>query len=110
MTLTFKQFEKISKALGDSNRLKILHFISNKGGCGQCSDIHTVVDLAQPSISHHVKILVESGLIEPEKEGRNHKYTLNEQMLDLYIRMLQDLKHCSGKVSDLKSNDLKHAE
>lgn len=91
-TISCKQFEKISKALGDSNRVKILHFIANKGGCGQCSDISSVVDLAQPSISHHVKILVESGLIEPEKEGRNHKYTLNEEVLDLYIEDLRRLK------------------
>ncbi|HTE28141.1 ArsR/SmtB family transcription factor [Flavitalea sp.] len=109
-TLTSKQFEKISKALGDSNRLKILHFISNKGGCGQCSDIHTVVDLAQPSISHHVKILIESGLIEPEKEGRNHKYTLNEPMLDLYIQMLNDLKHCLAKPPDQKNTDSKNVD
>lgn len=92
MTITFKQFEKISKALGDGNRVKILHYISNKGGCGQCSDIQNVVDLAQPSISHHIKILVDSGLIEPEKEGRNHKYTLNEEMLNQYIDMLTGLK------------------
>ena len=92
MTITFKQFEKISKALGDGNRVKILHYISNKGGCGQCSDIQNVVDLAQPSISHHIKILVDSGLIEPEKEGRNHKYTLNEEMLNQYIEMLTGLK------------------
>jgi ArsR family transcriptional regulator len=102
VTLTLKQFEKISKALGDSNRLKILHFISKKGGSGQCSDIHTVVDLAQPSISHHVRILIESGLIEPEKEGRNHKYTLNEPMLDLYIEMLRDLKHSPAENADQK--------
>lgn len=92
MTLTYKQVEKISKALGDSNRLKILHFISNKGGCGQCSDIQNVVDLAQPSISHHVKILIEAGLIEPEKEGRHHKYTLNEAILNEYTRFLEKLK------------------
>ena len=92
MTITGKQFEKISKALGDSNRLKILHYISNKGGCGQCSEIQSVVDLAQPSISHHIKILVDAGLIEPEKEGRNHKYTLNEGILNNYIGMLTELK------------------
>ncbi|MET0242361.1 MAG: metalloregulator ArsR/SmtB family transcription factor [Flavitalea sp.] len=92
MTISFKQFEKISKALGDANRLKILFFIANKGGCGQCSDIQNVVDLAQPSISHHIKILVESGLIEPEKEGRNHKYTMSEEVLDQYIGMLNQLK------------------
>lgn len=82
--LPLKQVEKISKALGDSNRLKILQHISRKGGCGQCSEIQDIVELTQPSISHHVKILIEAGLIEPAKEGRNHKYTLNEQLLKDY--------------------------
>jgi hypothetical protein len=35
---------------------------------------------------------VEAGLIEPEKEGRNHKYTINNDILQLYIDMLSDLK------------------
>lgn len=82
--LTLKQIEKISKALGDTNRLKILQHISKKGGCGQCSEIQDVLDLTQPSISHHIKILIEAGLIEPEKEGRNHKYNLNDQLLKDY--------------------------
>jgi len=91
VVLNIKQIEKISKALGDSNRLKILHLISNKGGSGQCSEIQNVVDLAQPSISHHVKILIESGLIEPAKEGRNHKYTLNNELLNEYRDYLSKL-------------------
>ena len=86
--LPLKQIEKISKALGDTNRLKILQHIAKKGGCGQCSDIQDVVDLTQPSISHHVKILIEAGLIEPEKEGRNHKYTMNEQLVKDYTATL----------------------
>lgn len=86
--LSLKQIEKISKALGDTNRLKILQHIAKKGGCGQCSDIQDVVDLTQPSISHHVKILIEAGLIEPEKEGRNHKYTMNEQLVKDYTATL----------------------
>ena len=85
--------EKISKALGDSNRLKILHHISHKGGSGQCSEILQVLDLAQPSISHHIKILVEADLIEPEKEGRNHKYTLRSEVLNEYLQFLGKLKH-----------------
>jgi ArsR family transcriptional regulator len=83
--LTLKQIEKISKALGDANRLKILQHISKKGGCGQCSEIQDVIDLTQPSISHHIKILVEAELIEPEKEGRNFKYTLNDQLVKEYM-------------------------
>jgi ArsR family transcriptional regulator len=92
MTLTFKQIEKISKALGDTNRLKILHYISGKGGCGECSGLQDVIELAQPSISHHVKILLEAGLIEGEKEGRNYSYTLNSSIFNQYIEALRQLE------------------
>ena len=90
--LTLKQIEKISKALGDTNRLKILHYISGKGGCGECSGLQNVIGLAQPSISHHVKILVESGLIEGEKEGRTYSYTLNGTVLNQYLLSLRQLE------------------
>jgi ArsR family transcriptional regulator len=92
MTLTLKQIEKISKALGDTNRLKILHYIAGKGGCGECSGLHDVIGLAQPSISHHVKILVESGLMDGEKEGRNYSYTLNSSVLNQYLTALHQLE------------------
>jgi ArsR family transcriptional regulator, arsenate/arsenite/antimonite-responsive transcriptional repressor len=88
--LTLKQIEKISKALGDSNRLKILQHISKKGGCGQCSEIQDVLDLTQPSISHHIKILIEAELIEPEKEGRNHKYNLNDALIKEYTSTVRE--------------------
>jgi len=92
MALTLKQVEKISKALGDANRLRILQHISKKGGCGQCADIQDIIDLAQPSISHHIKILAEAGLIEQEKEGRNHKYNLNERLMKEYTSAITSLK------------------
>jgi ArsR family transcriptional regulator len=98
MTNTLKQqniksMEKISKALGDRHRLSILQHITKKGGCAQCAEIHEIIDLAQPSISHHVKILTEAGLIEAEKEGRHFKYTLNVSVLDAYLKFLQKLKN-----------------
>ena len=92
MALSTKQIEKISKALGDDNRLKILKHISKKGGCGHCSQIQEESDLAQPSVSHHLKVLIEAGLIEPEKEGRNHKYILNEKILKEYTLSINQLK------------------
>jgi ArsR family transcriptional regulator len=91
MTLSLKQIEKISKALGDSNRLKILNYISDKGGCGECSALQDIIGLAQPSVSHHVKILLESGLIRAEKEGRNYSYTLNNGLLNQYTDALRTL-------------------
>ncbi len=88
MTATLKKIEKISKALGDVNRLRILQHIANQGGTGQCSAIQECLTLAQPSVSHHIKILIEADLIEAEKEGRNYKYRLNRVILQEYIEAI----------------------
>lgn len=90
-----KSIEKISKALGDRHRLHILLHITRKGGTAQCAEITEIIDLAQPSISHHMKILTEAGLIDAEKEGRSFKYSLNVSVLDDYLKFLQKLKNPS---------------
>ena len=90
-TVDFKAIEKISKALGDKHRLAILNQITKQGGCLQCSELHDVIDLAQPSVSHHLKILSEAGLIESEKTGRNISYTLNTKVLSQYTKFLKEL-------------------
>ena len=87
--MELKQLEKIAKALGDINRLKILEDMADHGGSIQCSQIMSGLDLAQPSVSHHIKALTEAGLIEPEKEGRNFKYTLNTSALENIISFYQ---------------------
>ena len=80
-----KQLEKVSKALGDSTRLKILMEIAKCKGNLQCADIMSMTQLAQPSVSHHIKTLIEADLIVPEKEGRNHSYMLNKTLLKDYL-------------------------
>jgi len=85
-SMELKQLEKIAKALGDINRLRILEDMSGHGGCIQCSEIMSLTELAQPSVSHHIKTLTEAGLIEPEKEGRSHRYTLNKALLKEYVK------------------------
>jgi ArsR family transcriptional regulator len=87
--MDLKHLEKISKALGDINRLKILEEMSEKGGTGHCSDIMKVLELAQPSVSHHIKTLIEAGLIEPEKNGRNYTYILNKPLLESFLKKLK---------------------
>jgi ArsR family transcriptional regulator, arsenate/arsenite/antimonite-responsive transcriptional repressor len=79
-----KQLEKISKALADTTRLQILGDMAKRKGCIQCSEIMTITNLAQPSVSHHVKTLIEAGLINAAKDGRNHSYTLNSNLLKAY--------------------------
>jgi ArsR family transcriptional regulator len=76
----------IFKALGDEHRLKILQFIAtgNPACCstgeGICAcDIIDEVGLAQPTVSHHMKILVDAHLVRGEKRGRWVYYSLNEE-------------------------------
>lgn len=88
-----KKFEKISKALADPNRLMILKEIrKKKQNCLYCVDLYDKTNLAQPSVSHHIKLLADADLITTEKEGRNMKYTLNNRALDEYILYLESLK------------------
>lgn len=87
-----KQAEKIAKALSDPNRLSIIKEIKRKRDCLYCVDINEVIDLTQPSISHHLKILTDAEIVTAEKEGRNVKYKLNNSVLDDYINFLKSLK------------------
>ena len=88
-----KQFEKISKALGDPNRLMILKEIRRKRqNCLYCAEIYDKVSLTQPAIAHHIKLLTDADLIIAEKEGRNVKYSLNNEVLDKYIQYVEALK------------------
>lgn len=91
--MDLRKVERISKALSDPNRIKILQEIGKKKKeCYYCTEIYSIIDLAQPSISHHFKQLVDADLIIAEKEGRSMKYTLNKQVLDEYTQFLDTLK------------------
>lgn len=83
---------KISKALADPNRLLILKEIKKQKDCLYCADINDMIDLAQPSICHHLKLLTDTEILLSEKEGRNVKYKLNEKVIDDYIAFLEALK------------------
>jgi ArsR family transcriptional regulator len=88
-----KQFEKISKALADPNRLMILKEIKKKKqNCLYCIDIYSKTNLAQPSISHHLKQLTDANLISSEKEGRTVKYSLNSEVFEEFITFLRSFQ------------------
>ena len=86
-----KQLEKISKALGDATRLTILKEMSKCKGSFQCADIKNITQLAQPSVSHHIKTLIEAELIEPEKDGRNHSYLINKKIFAAYLKAISGM-------------------
>lgn len=87
-----KVVERIAKALSDRNRLLILQKIA-KQKCLGCTQVHEVVSLAQPSVSHHVKVLVDAGLIDSTKDGRNLNLYLNKERIQELIDFLSQLKN-----------------
>jgi len=89
--MELKQVEKISKALSDVNRLKILQFMQKNQGKVECTQACNFLNLAQSSISHHIKKLIEANLINQHKVGRHYNYSLNHEVWDHYRRTLKNL-------------------
>ncbi|WP_027400329.1 ArsR/SmtB family transcription factor [Anaerovorax odorimutans] len=71
---------KVFKALSDPNRLMILDMLSSEELCA-CKILEEF-NITQPTLSHHMKILCESGLVNGKKEGKWMHYTLNENKLN----------------------------
>jgi ArsR family transcriptional regulator len=90
-TLDIKQVEKIAKALGDAYRLKIMKIISESQSCVQCCDVSAEFNLAQSTMSHHLKQLIDADLLIAEKEGRNLKFVINEEVCHAYASYISNL-------------------
>lgn len=61
---------KVFKALGDPVRLRLLSLIASRAGGEVCvCDLTPAFELSQPTISHHLKLLKQAGLIDSERRG-----------------------------------------
>jgi ArsR family transcriptional regulator len=71
--LTVEQAEQVApllKALADPVRLRLLSLVaSHQGGEACVCELNDAFDLSQPTISHHMKVLHEAGLVDRDKRG-----------------------------------------
>ncbi|MDM5507098.1 As(III)-sensing metalloregulatory transcriptional repressor ArsR, partial [Staphylococcus aureus] len=76
----YKELSTILKILSDSSRLEILDLLS----CGElCAcDLLEHFQFSQPTLSHHMKSLVDNELVTTRKDGNKHWYQLNHAILD----------------------------
>ena len=86
--IDIKTIERISKALGDPYRIQMIEVINKKQDWMQCSMIVEMFDLAQSTISHHLKQLVDADLLLADKDGRNTKYRINKEVFGDYVSFL----------------------
>jgi ArsR family transcriptional regulator len=83
------KLEKISRALGDPYRVKMLDVIRNEPGGVTCNAMVEIFNLAQSTVSHHLKQLVDAGLLLYEKEGRFSRYWINKKTFVDFVTQLK---------------------
>ncbi len=77
----YKMNALVMKALGDETRVKILDMLSTGELCA--CNILEEFDITQPTLSYHMKILSESGLVNSRRDGVWMKYSINKGTLKL---------------------------
>jgi ArsR family transcriptional regulator, arsenate/arsenite/antimonite-responsive transcriptional repressor len=74
------ELAELSKALAHPVRVKILRLLARRGGC-QCGEIVGELPLAQSTVSQHLKILKEAGLVRGEVDAPRVSYCLSPAAL-----------------------------
>jgi ArsR family transcriptional regulator len=87
-----KPFIKVMKALSDPNRVKIIKLLQLKNMC--VCELQGALQLAQPTVSKHLKVLEEAGLVGYEKDGLWVNYFLADGKSSPYAAsLLGNLQH-----------------
>ena len=95
-----KSFVKVMKALSDPNRVKIVKLLQIKSMC--VCELQGALNLAQPTVSKHLKILEEAGLVDYRKDGLWVNYFLADGKSSPYAAsMLGNLQHWLSEDSEI---------
>ena len=85
-------FGSLLRALSDETRLRIVALLASAKGSVCVCDIEARFDLAQPTISHHLKVLRQADLVTTEKRGTWVYYEVNRPRIDELLN-LHELLH-----------------
>ncbi len=89
--MTDKEVAQIGKALGDPNRLAIYTHISQHDELF-CGEIHAKHAISAPTLSHHLKVLADLGLITSRKDGLNVYYRIVPGRFAAYLKYLAGIE------------------
>jgi len=95
-----EKFAELFKALSDTNRLLILEMLC-KGELCACKILEKF-NITQPTLSHHMKILCDCGMVNKRKEGKWMYYSINPKGCEKLMKQLKDIttvieKNCPCK-------------
>lgn len=80
--MDYEQKAKVFKSLADKNRVKIVDILSNGEQCA--CDLLKEFEFSQPTLSHHMKVLIEAGIVNARKSGKWQHYSLNENFINSF--------------------------
>lgn len=83
------------KAFCDENRLQILQLL--RGGEKCACRLLEELQISQPTLSHHMKILCDAGVVNGRKEGKWMHYSISDEGLDRAAECLKKLAEHDGK-------------
>ncbi len=71
---------EIFRVLGDENRIQILELLREKDRCGL--ELLESLEIAQSTLSHHMKLLCEAGIVSCRKQGKRTYYCINRDEME----------------------------
>ena len=84
---------KILKAIGEINRIKILELLSTGEKCA-CVILESF-KFTQPTLSHHMKVLLDCNIVTSRKDGKWSYYKINNELAeDLLTFLKNSIKEC----------------
>lgn len=87
-----ERIARVFKALGDPTRIRLLSLIaSGEGGEACICDLTEPVGLSQGTVSHHMKLLAEAGLVTREQRGRWAYFAITDGALDAAADALRSM-------------------
>ena len=84
----YREDAKVFKALADESRLALLASLKTGEKCACC--LSENLNISQPTLSHHMKLLCDSGLVDYEKKGKWMHYNLAKRGKELFDNMMQN--------------------
>lgn len=89
MVKTYEEQAKVFKALCDEKRLRILEILKDGEKCA-CV-LGDLLDMAQSSLSYHMKILCDSGFVNGRQDGKWTHYSISEKGSNSAIDLLKSI-------------------
>lgn len=87
--IDYEESAKVLKVISDPRRLRIIEILSCEERCA--CDILDHFDFTQPTLSHHMKVLEESGIINVRKDGLWCYYSLDKIQCNNILKLLSNI-------------------